>query len=297
MRSLALLSISLLVVASACGGSSSSSILDPAAADGGGGGGEGGATDGGTGAAYTLDNVCDRTAPLLCNLRKSCCEKSHGYDEAACLARAKADCLTDVADTRAGRMTFHPELIDGCIAKFERIFDACFETVDLLLQAADIADCRIFRGQLDEGARCERDSQCKSGPPGAFVDCNEERQSCTYTRFFQDGEACRYGDGAGGFCAKGLYCDAPLGGSTAPGTCKKATPVGSNCDTIKIISTECGLGAYCDKGSGKCTAAKDEGATCESAFECKSLQCESSSGSGRRCQKADPIVSEIECGK
>jgi hypothetical protein len=296
MRALAFLSIPLLLVL-ACGGSSSSAIADPPATDGGTDGSSttSSSSSGSTGGAYTLDDVCDRTAPKICALRKSCCEKSHGYDEAACIANSKADCAKDVADVRGGRMTFHPELIDPCIAKFQPILDACFETIDLLFQAASIAECRIFQGQLDEGARCERDSQCKSGPAGSFVDCNSEREACTYTRFFKEGEACRYGDSAGGFCEKGLYCDAPLG-SSVPGTCKKATPVGSSCDTLKLISTECGLGAYCDRGTGKCTAAKDDGATCDTAFECKSLRCESGgSGSGRKCQKPQPIVTESEC--
>lgn len=297
MRSLAFLSIPLAVVV-ACGGSSSSSILDPASGDGGADGStsssSSSSSSGGTGKSYTLDNVCDLTAPKICALRKGCCEKTHGYDEAACIAFAKAECAKDVVDVRGGRMTFHPELIDSCLVKFKPILDGCFQTIDLLLQAADIADCRIFQGQLDEGARCGRDSECKSGPAGAFVDCNDERQSCTYTRFFKEGEACRYGDNAGGFCSKGLYCDAPLGGGV-PGTCKKATPVGSSCDTLKLVSTECGLGAYCDKGTGKCTVAKDDGHSCDGAFECKSLQCESTGGGGRRCLEADPIVTSSEC--
>jgi hypothetical protein len=293
MRSLAFLSIPFAVVL-ACGGSSSSNIADPPSTDGG-ADGSSGSSSGGNGGPYTLDDVCDRTAPKICELRKPCCEKSFGYDQAKCLESTKADCAKDVADVRAGRMTFHPELIDTCIVKYKPLLDACFETIDLLFQAFAVAECRIFQGQLEEGAECERDSQCKSGPAGSFVDCNDERRACTYSRLFKEGEQCRYGDNSGGFCAKGLYCDAPLGGSV-PGTCKKATPIGSSCDTLKLISTECGLGAYCDKSTGKCAAAKDEGASCDTAFECQSIQCESSgSGGGRKCQPAEPIVSSSEC--
>jgi hypothetical protein len=192
-------------------------------------------------------------------------------------------------------MTFHPDVVDPCLTKYKPIFDACFETFELFFLAFDVAECRAFQGQLDEGARCERDSQCKSGPAGSFVDCNEERRTCTFTRQFKEGEQCRYGDDPGGICAKGLYCDAPLGGNVA-GTCKKATASGASCDTLKLISTECGLGAYCDKVTGKCSAAKDEGAPCDTAFECKSIKCESSgSGGGRKCQPAEPIVTANEC--
>lgn len=290
MRSFAFLSIPLAVIL-ACGGSSSSNITDPASTDG----GSTSSSSGGTSVPYTLDDVCERTAPKICELRKSCCEKSFGYDQAKCIENAKADCAKDVADTRGGRMTFHPELIDSCLTKFKPILDACFETIDLLLKAFDIAECRIFQGQFDEGAQCERDSQCKSGPAGSFVDCNDERRVCTYTRLFKEGEACRYGEGSGGFCASGLYCDAPLGANVA-GACKKATPLGSTCNSLAIVSTECGLGAYCDKGTGKCTAAKDEGATCDTGFECKSIKCDGGgSGGGKKCQPAEPLVTSSEC--
>ena len=74
----------------ACGGSSSSSIADPATGDG--GTGDGAAGDGGTsgGTTYTLDNVCELTAPKICALRKPCCEKSFGFDEATCLANVES---------------------------------------------------------------------------------------------------------------------------------------------------------------------------------------------------------------
>lgn len=301
MRSLAFLSIPLVVVV-ACGGSSSTNIFDPAAASDGGADGSStssssssSGSSGTPGGGYTLDNVCDQVAPKLCALRKPCCEKTHGYDEAKCLEFTKADCAKDVAAVRAGTMTFHPEVIDPCFPKYKVVLDACFETIDVLLKAFDIAECRAFRGQLSEGAQCERSSQCKSGPSGSFVDCNDERRECTLTRLFKEGEPCRYGDGAGGFCIQGTYCDAPLGGGVA-GTCKKATPIGQNCNTFAFVSTECGLGAYCDKSTGKCTASKDEDAACDTAFECKSLQCESSGGGGgKKCQPADAIVDANEC--
>lgn len=278
----------------ACGGSSSSGIGDSTAndagttsADGGGGGGP---------TAYTLDNVCKLTAPKVCELQKPCCEKTFGYDEAACLAQAEADCAKDVADARGGRMTFHPERIDPCLAKFEKILDGCYETIDLLYQAFDITECRVFEGQLTEGAKCERDSQCRPGAgPNEFVDCNDDRKVCTVTRLLEENDACAYGDGSPGFCAKGLFCDAPLGQSNA-GTCKKATPLGATCNKDKLLSLECGLGAYCDRTSAKCTAAKGDGAPCETAFECRSLSCENGGGGGAKtCQQAKPIVDANEC--
>lgn len=267
-----------------CGGSSSSAIGDPT-------GGDGGTTaEGGSAATYTLDDVCERTAPKVCAVRKPCCEKAWGYDDAACIAQAKADCAKDVADARGGRATFHPERIDACLAKLQPLVDACYETVDLLYRAFEISECRIFEGQLAEGAKCERDSQCAPATvSNAFVDCNDTRKVCTVTRLLSEGEACAYGDASPGFCAKGLFCDAPLGQSNA-GTCKKATPLGERCNADKLLSLECGLGAYCDRASGKCAAAKGDGATCDTAFECRSLSCED-----RTCRQAKPIVDAIEC--
>ncbi len=276
----------------ACGGSTSSGITDPAAGDAGTSSADGGS---GTTTTYTLDNVCELTAPKVCALRKPCCEKTFGYDEAGCIAEAKADCAKDVADARGGRMTFHPERVDPCLAKFQSILDGCYETVDLLYRAFEITECRVFEGQLTDGAKCERDSQCApASGPSAFVDCNDERKVCTVTRLLEEGAACAYGDGSPGFCAKGLYCDAPLGQSNA-GTCKKATPLGADCNKNALLSLECGLGAYCDRTSGKCTTAKGDGAPCDTALECQSLSCEGTGGPGKTCQKAKPIVDENEC--
>lgn len=278
----------------ACGGSSASGIAGPSSDAG--AAGDGGGTGTGTGAAaYTLDDVCERTAPKICELRKGCCEKTHGYDEAACLAQAKADCAKDVADARGGRMTFHPERIDPCLTTFEKLLDTCYETIDVLYEAFAIGECRVFEGQLAEGARCERDSQCSSpGGDGTFVDCNDERSVCTVTRLLSENEACAYGDASPGFCAKGLYCDAPIV-QPGPGTCKKATALGDSCDKDQVIPLECGLGAYCDRTSAKCTKAKGDGAPCETAFECTSIRCEGPPGGTRTCQPAKPIVDAGEC--
>lgn len=271
----------------ACGGSTSSGIGDSTAGDAGTSSGEGGAVGATT---YTLEDVCELTAPKVCAVRKPCCEKAWGYDEGACIAQAKADCAKDVTDARGGRMTFHPERVDPCLAKFQSILDGCYETVDLLYRAFEISECRVFEGRLPDGAKCERDSQCApAGGSSAFVDCNDQSKTCTVTRLLSEGETCSFGDGSPGFCAEGLFCDVSIGQSSA-GTCKKATPIGGSCAKSEALSLECGLGAYCDRDSGKCAAAKGDGATCETAFECRSLACE-----GKTCRQAKPIVNADEC--
>src|SRR5205814_10381114 len=135
----------------ACGGSDSGTIAN----------GDSGTGDGG--GAYTLDNVCARTGPLICGIRKSCCEQTVGYDEPGCIAHANTDCAKDVEAARGGRETFHPEVIDPCVAKFQEIYKSCYLTFDLLAKAEQfVHDCRIFDGTLAEGASCERDGECKA---------------------------------------------------------------------------------------------------------------------------------------
>lgn len=279
----------------ACGGSSSSDILASTNDGGTTPSGEAGADAGASGGAkYTLDDVCDLTAPKICELRKSCCEKAFGYDESACLQYAKNDCAKDVADARAGLLTFHPERIDPCVDKYQKVLDLCYETVDVLFAAFTLADCRIFEGQLAAGAQCARDSQCAAPTtPNSVVGCDDTKQTCNVVRLFKEGDACTWADPSPGFCDKGTYCDAPIGQAGAQGTCKKATPLGEACNTTVPITMECGLGAYCDKTTGKCSPSKDTGAKCETAFECQSLKCEGTLS--KTCQQAKPLVKEVEC--
>jgi hypothetical protein len=81
----------------ACSGSKGSDITDT--------------TDSGasSGPLYTLDDVCERVAPKICELTKSCCDKTGGFDQAGCIAHSKATCAKDVADVSGGRATFTPE--------------------------------------------------------------------------------------------------------------------------------------------------------------------------------------------
>lgn len=261
-----------LVTVGACGGSSSSVELVP---------------------PYTLDDVCERTAPKVCELRKPCCEKTHGYDEQACLAEAKATCAKDVADARAGRATFRQERIDPCLAKYKPLFEGCYETFSLVTEAAaTLKDCQAFEGQLAEGEACERGSQCKPSPDAnAVTGCDDKTKRCTTTKLLGEGAACRIGDGASGFCTAGLYCDADFTKAPVVGTCKRATARGAICDTTKQFALECGLGSYCDKTSGKCTAAKAAGAPCNDNLECERLECDAN----KTCAPLKPLVDLNEC--
>jgi len=266
------------VLLSACSGSSSS-IAD-------------GADSGPSSALYTLDDVCERTAPKICELRKSCCDKTGGFAQAGCVAHAKAECAKDVADARGGRATFRPEKIDPCLAKFAPLFESCFETFDLILRATEqLRGCQTFEGQLAEGATCERDSQCKpSSAADELTGCPKDKLKCTTTKFLAEGAACSLDSGTSAFCGSGLYCDA-----TGAKTCKKSTLGGSTCNAKASPSLECGLGSYCDPATALCANGKGGGAICKDLIECASLKCESGAGSGKTCVAPKAIVSTEEC--
>jgi hypothetical protein len=269
----------------ACSGSSSNGI----------GGSSDAGADGAAQSAYTLDDVCEKVAPKICAMRKSCCQDVSTYDEAGCIAHEKTECGKDVADVRAGRATFHPDDIDGCLVKLQPFFDTCYLTFDLLYRVAELLEtCRVFEGKLAEGAACERDSQCTSAP-GAFAGCDKDSKTCKLTRFFAEGEACSLGANAGGFCGKGLYCDADLGKNPPTGTCKKATPLGSACNAANPVNLECGLGSYCEKTTKVCTAGKTGGAPCASDLECASISCAGGSGSAKTCKPTQALVSPEQC--
>jgi hypothetical protein len=270
------------LLAVACSGSSSSNITD-------------GTSDGGpsAGSVYTLDDVCDRTAPKICELRKSCCDRTGGFDQTGCLAHAKTECAKDVADARGGRATFRPETIDPCIEKFKPLLDACYETFDLILRAVnDLRACRTFEGQLAEGASCERDSQCKpSTAADELSGCPKDKLKCTTTKILAEGAACSLDSGGpSAFCGSGLYCDA-----TGTKTCKKSTAVGSACNAKASPSLECGLGKYCDPATALCANGKGGTASCKDLIECASLKCEGAGTTGKTCVAPKALVSIEEC--
>ena len=294
--------VSALAGASACGGSDSSDVTG--GKDDGGGGSETGTSggDGGSG-AYTLDDVCDKVAPKICAMRKPCCDKSHGYDEAGCLAEAKADCAKDVADTRAGRATFHPELVDTCIEKYTTLFASCEFSFDLYVRALKvIKECRVFEGQLAEGASCERDAQCKSATDAnATTSCDKDgTKQCVTTTLLAENAPCEIGEGVRSTCNEGLYCDIDFTSQPFKGTCKKTTPLGSKCDAAKKpIPLECGLGNRCDQATSVCAVGKAAGAACGTDLECASVSCpaagDGGADAGKACAPPPPLMKAQEC--
>jgi hypothetical protein len=228
---------------------------------------------------YTLDDVCERTGPLICEIRKPCCEASSGagFDRAGCLAHAKEECAKEVADVRAGRATFHGDRIPGCIPKYKAIFSSCVLTYELLQKhAREIAACEAFEGQLAEGASCERSSQCKPGATeNDLAGCDDETKKCKITKLLGEGDTCTIGPGGTpGLCDDGLYCDASFASQPFTGVCKKKTSLGVACEKDKQpVALECGLGNYCEKATGVCTTGKSGSTACAADVECASISC------------------------
>jgi len=261
----------------ACGGSSSSDVT---AASTDAGNDSSTSSEASSDKPYTLDDVCDRTAPILCETRKACCTASGtGYDEAGCLAHARAECAKDVADVRAGKATFHGDRIPACITKIKALLaESCVLTFDLLQKyIRDIAACQTFEGSLDVGATCERGSQCKAGATkDELAGCDDDTKKCKTTKVVGENAPCSLTDGLTAICDQGLYCDIDFGDAgKLDGVCRKKTPLKSACDkNKKPVSLECGLGNYCDKATALCTAGKKGGETCEDNFECGSVTCQ-----------------------
>lgn len=244
---------------------------------------------------YTLDDVCERTSPVLCSLRKPCCAAE--YDETGCIARQNLVCQKDVAAVRGGAETFHPELIDACLPKYREVLANCTFSWELLQRyGSDLGACQAFQGKKPVGETCDRSSECLPGTrAGDLTTCDDKTKKCKVLSFLVEGEPCTLGDGATGVCASGLYCDVDFSAPGLKGFCKKSTSLAVACDKTKEpFNLECGLGHYCDKTSGKCVVGKPSGAACTGPnLECESLTC--SAGDAGTCLPLEPLGKPEEC--
>lgn len=315
-----LLSVGILVAVVACGGSTDDGLSGSGGKGGAGGssgasGGSGGAAgepsggaagtgaSGGVGAGggsggvggYTLENVCQKTQPQGCAWAKDCCTKSgFGYDQAGCEKNALGDCEKNVAEVKAGKMTFDPSKIDTCLAAYKQLLTQCTVGINEFYLALDQLEAcgEAFRGTLQTGASCSRDAECApSTDPNTFVGCDEDTKKCTSSKRLQLGANCAIGDGVEDFCAAGLYCDATWASAPPfPGICKTATAEGKKCNGFKPYNLECGAGFYCNKTTSLCTSAKSGGASCTETIECQSYECDLG-----KCAALQPVVDQASC--
>ncbi len=276
------------------GGTAAGAGTDGGAGQGseGGGSGSGGAA---TTSSYTLADVCEKTAPIGCDLDKPCCEASgYGFDKEGCVKRAIAECKHYVAEVQAGTMQFDPTPIDACIAAFEPLMQKCVPSADDLFPVFDALEpcTQIWKGSLKEGAPCDWDAECaQSDDPNVYVSCDDDLKICRHFRKLGPNEACELSVTAPGACAPGLFCDAFLAGAPPyKGVCKPATAPGQQCNTFKPYDLECGLGFYCNDSTGVCTSAKPGGATCIETIECQTLTCDLG-----QCAPQEPLVNQAIC--
>jgi hypothetical protein len=277
---------------SGAGGSAGSSV-------GGSGGTSAGGSGGGT-TGYTLDTVCAQVTPKICAGRKSCCTTEGAFDEAKCEAFELMKCQANVAEVKAGTMTFDGSHIDECLTKIQPLLDGCVATIPIIEKAVtDLKLCNtIFQGKKMAGDACTEDAQCaQPTAAGSSAGCDAKTNQCSTTTFADLGAACAFGAPANTFCKSGLYCDADFTKNPVVGTCKTATALGATCDKTKVNDLECGLGFYCEGTSSACVKAKDGGAACTGAIECQSLACTIPMGAkAGTCAPLDPLVKSKECG-
>ena len=243
-------------------------------------------------AKYTLENVCAQIAPQLCATRENCCLQTGAYDETACITFETGECEKNVADVKAGKMTFDPDSIDPCVVAVKPYADKCLLTIpDYYDAPTDLASCaKVFSGKLAADSVCERTAQCESSlSDKELVTCNTATSKCSTLRFLPKDAPCTISQDITEFCDNGLYCNVNI--LTQKGTCKAATPVGSACTIGPTgISLECGLGYYCDTTTKLCTDAKPKDAPCSLLLECQSLKCTSSV-----CEAPAPLYNKEQC--
>jgi hypothetical protein len=239
---------------------------------------------------YTIDDVCDRLPSKICAQRKSCCTKGGSFNEAGCVAFETSNCQKNVADVKAGKMTFAPDSIGACMAAIEPWASQCFLSSDDLFAYAEASNaCRkVFVGQVAKDGACDRSEQCALPTSPKESSFCEFDGKCALVRYIPEGTACDLGAANGELCDQGLYCDVEP--QQTLGTCKKVTAVGAACDAQSVANLECGLDAYCDMASAKCTASKNGGEACASPLECRSFVCEAN-----KCTNAGPIFDSLLC--
>lgn len=246
--------------------------------------------EGTTSTGYTVDTVCAATTPKICAARKGCCDKAKlAHETAGCEAHEKSKCDLNVAEVKAGTMTFDGSKVDACLAKYQQLLDKCyvsFEEISAFI--ADLKICQIFVGKVAAGGACSRTEQCAPAA-GANEQVACTNGKCVLTKLLPEGSACKYESGSTEFCQSGTYCDADFTKMPIVGTCKKSLAIGESCAGKQFA---CGLGSYCDMASQKCTEGKAVGAACGSDLECKTLACD---GTAKTCSAGDPLVDAKEC--
>lgn len=241
--------------------------------------------------AYALDGVCKTVPKTLCSDRMACCTTSGvAYDQAGCEAHETQVCESNVADVKAGKMTYDRAKVEVCLGKVSAFAAACKSDVaSLLATLPTLADCAIFEGQKKEGEPCDRNEECARDPMvTSFAVCDETKHVCKLTRFAGMGEPCVIAEPQT-LCKTGFACD--FDQKTLGGFCVPQKAIGDACKPP--LDATCGLGNGCDGATSKCVAGKAVGAsTSLGGFDCASLKADAS---GKACAAPDPLFDAVDC--
>ena len=80
-----------------------------------------------------------------------------------------------------------------------------------------------------------------------------------------------------------------------PSTRTPATAIGAQCDPIKAINLECGLGGYCNRTTSLCEVARTGGAACTEDLQCMAGKCEGGQPAAKTCKAEETIPKLEEC--
>jgi hypothetical protein len=281
----------------------------------------GGDDDGGDAAA--LDDFAERLVTTRCEAAVAC----HAYaDVAACRAATRVT----VADTRAlvasGRVSFHPEHVDACLAEVGFLF-SCSTSDRLVVSQAGPGGCsRVLVGTLGEGEichasdecvdrRCEKPASCQNAPccagtcapapaiaavgescasascePAAYCQRDASGNRTTCAARIAEGQPCPAGDG----CAAPAVCSLAGRCERLPGPGETCTPP-YPCDAFDHVCGEAGTCVPLARVGEACVV-DEAGNNCVENAYCAAGECAANPGPGAACEQSGPACQgDLEC--
>lgn len=206
-----------------CGGSESPLGVGPSDA-----GGDATSTGPVPDGVYTLDNVCETTAPKVCELRKACCEKSSGFDEATASGVRRP---TASKTWLKSKLVRPPSMARASTPASTRSSPSSTSASRSLMTSrrrrTRSRTAASSRAKVGEGAACTRDERpVQAQRHGRCLrvvqrlEVQDDPHSAGRCRL-------RIKDDLDALCAAGLYCDVtPAGPAPWIGVCKTALSSG-----------------------------------------------------------------------
>jgi len=259
-------------------------------------------TGGGT---TSIDDLEDKVLDAICGNAVDC---HTAETEADCRASSGIDMEQLKASVASGRVKYHPEKLEPCLAVFEDLISCSLGAVFTSngAEASQTACKPVFEGTVADGGACAADEECISG------ECEATDPSCTEQCGASKcipapaakprakiGEACMDFD-----CESGAYCQTDMMGM--PTTCAALIAEGQPCTSL----FSCKAPALCNldfmTGMGTCKQAAAHGAACNpmDTFPCDRTddRCDATSKTcvtralpGAACTMSDDCVEFATC--